>query len=601
MTVTVSWPRCLAVMAAAFVLLWCAAGPAPAHAALVSSMPAQGAVTANAPARVVLNFSEKVALSPDALRVLRRDGRRVDDGRPTALGGTAYSVRLQGLLPDGTYTVTFHVVSADSHPVSGAFTFSVGAPSTTDTEVLPAAGNTAVDDLYGVARFIAYTGLVLLLGSTGFVLFCWPTGYAQPLVRRLVAAGWLTVVAGTATLLVLRGSYTGSGSWQEAADLSRSWQVLHTKFGLLLWVRLLLLTVLAGVWRMRRALEGRRLRADWPVWAAAAGGLTVTWAAAEHASAGVQVGLAIPVDMLHLVTAGVWLGGLSVLAVLLWRVPAVVEPDTVGRFSRLAFGCVCVLVLTGAYQVWRQVGSLSALDTRYGQLLLIKLGLAAGLLAFAFFSRRFTRRLLATARPTAKAPSALVPLAVGQHDRPPVTAGLPGPKTEEMTWAGSDRDSGTRRGMRWSVAAEACVGLSVLAVTTLLTTSEPARTERAVAAAQARTAAPVSLQLPFDTQGAHGRGTVSVVLDPGRVGGNSVHVSVTSPGGTILDVPEIRVALTSVGRRIGPLPVPLRRAGPGHWTTSGFQVPAAGVWDVAVTVRTSAVDQVTVRKDVRIG
>ncbi|MFG3172331.1 copper resistance CopC/CopD family protein [Streptomyces sp. NPDC048200] len=600
MAVTVSWPRRLVVAASALVWLWCTAWPAAAHAAVVSSTPAQGSVTATAPARVVVKFSERVSLSPSALRVLQPDGRRVDDGRPTAVGGTAYAVRLQGRLPHGTYTVAFHVVSADSHPVSGAFTFSVGAPSlrAAGLEAPSAGGDTAVAGLYGVARFVAYAGLVLLLGSTGLALVCRPAGDEWTVVRRLVAAGWLTVVTGTLALLVLRGSYTGSGSWREVADLSESWQVLRTRFGALLGVRLLMLAVLAGVGRARRVSTGSGSW-GWPVWAAAAGGLSVTWAAAEHASAGIQVGLAIPADMLHLVAACLWLGGLSVLAVLLWRTPAAVEPSAAARFSRLALGCVCALVVTGTYQAWRQVGSLSALDTRYGRLLLLKLGLIAALLGIAFFSRRFTRRLNDPASSAARPAPASMALAAGPHSP---SSGVTGPGAQAHSGPVPNRSGGGRwRGLRRSVAAEACIGLSVLAVTTFLTTTEPARTEQVAASAQMTAALPVSVQLPFDTQGTHGRGTVSVVLEPGRVGGNAVHVSVTGPGGDMLDVAEIQLALTLASRQIGPLRVPLQHAAPGHWTVSGFQVPAAGTWNMAVTVRTSAIDQVTVRKDVRIG
>lgn len=69
----------------------------------------------------------------------------------------------------------------------------------------------------------------------------------------------------------------------------------------------------------------------------------------------------------------------------------------------------------------------------------------------------------------------------------------------------------------------------------------------------------------------------------------------------MLDVPEVQVALTLEARGIGPLRVPVRRLSAGRWTTSGFQVPVSGTWDLAVTVRTSEIDQITVRGRVRIG
>lgn len=109
-------------------VLLAGAGPASAHAALTGSDPAQGVVVDKAPDQVTLTFSEKVATSDESLRVLDPKGKRVDSGKPSNVSGTSYAVRLHSGLPDGTYTVAWQVVSADSHPVAGAFTFSIGAP-----------------------------------------------------------------------------------------------------------------------------------------------------------------------------------------------------------------------------------------------------------------------------------------------------------------------------------------------------------------------------------------------------------------------------------------------------------------------------------------
>lgn len=104
------------------------AGPASAHAALTGSDPAQGVVVDKAPTQVSLTFSETVSMNDDSLRVLDPKGTRVDTGKPSEVSGTTYAVQLHSGLPDGTYTVTYQVVSADSHPVAGAYTFSIGSP-----------------------------------------------------------------------------------------------------------------------------------------------------------------------------------------------------------------------------------------------------------------------------------------------------------------------------------------------------------------------------------------------------------------------------------------------------------------------------------------
>lgn len=109
-----------------------AAPTALAHATLESTSPADGAVVSSAPASVSATFDESVGVSPDSLRVFAPNGQRADNGHTTH-GRVPQQITV-GLLPGlghGTYTVSWHVVSADSHRVQGAFTFSVGAPSST--------------------------------------------------------------------------------------------------------------------------------------------------------------------------------------------------------------------------------------------------------------------------------------------------------------------------------------------------------------------------------------------------------------------------------------------------------------------------------------
>ncbi|MET9410159.1 copper resistance protein CopC [Streptomyces sp. NPDC002935] len=642
------------------------AAPASAHAALTGSDPAQGSVVDKAPTQVSLTFSEQVSLNDGSLRVLDPKGKRVDAGGASNLGGTAYGVKLHAGLPDGTFTVTYQVVSADSHPVSGAFTFSIGAPSQTSVALSDqAAGGGVVGFLYGAGRYFSYAGFILLVGGAAFVLACWQRGSGVRPVQRLVVSGWLTLTASTLALLLLRGSYVGSGKVGDIFDLTLLGQVLQTKSGAALVSRLLLLAaaalfiaVLFGAYAKRDederaagaepsdaadgdpddaadgdpddAADGDRDgSADADDLAAekkdltfglaiggtvVAAGLAATWAMAEHASTGVQAGVAMPVDVLHLLAVAVWLGGLSTLLVALFRAPveAPIEAAAVRRFSRLAFGGVLVLVATGIYQSWRQVGSWSALtDTTYGQLLLVKVGLVALLVGIAWISRRWTAQLAQE-----PAPEAVAAALVEQRSASRTPATVPADSrraaqlARQQAAVASARDKRVRdadphrSGLRRSVLTEAGVAVVLLAVTTALTATEPGRTEeaaqRATASASQRSG-PLSLKIPFDTGGEDGKGTVEVTLDPARVGGNEMHVFVVRPNGKAFDVPEVKVAFTLAAKDVGPLPVTPDRIATGHWSASGVQIPMAGDWKIAVTVRTSDIDQATVNKNAQIG
>ncbi|MEU3402596.1 copper resistance protein CopC [Streptomyces sp. NPDC006670] len=648
---TASLPRLALVLAALLATLFTAAAPATAHAALTASDPQDGAVVATAPAQVTLSFSEEVAMGDDSIRVMDPQGKRVDTGelRNMCSGSVIrYGTALHTGLPDGTYTVAWQAVSADSHPVSGAFTFSVGAPSATSVS-LPTqkVGGGPVGIAYGIARYAAYAGFTILVGGSAFILLCWRRGSGVRPLQKLVVRGWVTLTAATLAMLVLRTPYTGSGKFADVFDFDGLKAVLETKTGasfvsrlLLLGAAALFIAVLFGAYARRQKNVGEQspeqskdtsdlafgLGIGGTVVAA---GIAATWALAEHASTGIQTGIAMPADILHLLAVATWLGGLAALLVALRKVPDI-EREAVQRFSRVAFISVLVLAATGVYQSWRQLGSWSALTgTSYGRLLLIKVALVAVLVGIAYLSRKWTARLAdVTAQDRAAEPATVG--AGGDVSRETTTAGTTrGTATgKDATGAEADpkraaqlarqraarekalenqvRDADPgRSGLRRSVLAEAAVAVVLLAVTTVLTSTEPGRAvEQEAGRGTASTAVPnrpIKITLPYDTGGQNGKGTVRLELDPGRVGANTLHLWADGADGKPVDLPEVKISFTLPAQQIGPLPVAPDRDAPGHWSASGVQLPLAGEWRIDVTVRTSDIDQTTVQKNVKIG
>ncbi|MFQ6851005.1 copper resistance protein CopC [Streptomyces sp. 35M1] len=616
-----------ALISLVFGLLLAGAGPASAHAALTGSDPSDGAVVDTAPKQVTLSFSEAIALGDDSIRVLDPSGKRADtqaEPRDLTEGGTVrYGVSLHSGLPDGTYTVAWQAISADSHPISGAFTFSIGAPSET-TVALPSqeAGGGPVGVVYDIARYTAYGGFVLLVGGSAFVLVCWRGGATALPMQRLVVRGWLALTAATLVMLLLRNPYTGSGKFADAFDLAGLQSVLDTKPGAALVSRLLLLgaaalfiAVLFGTYAGR---EDEREKKDLTFGLAVGGGvvatgIAATWAMSEHASTGIQTSIAMPVDVLHLLAVAAWLGGLASLLVALYRTPDI-GSAAVRRFSAVAFGSVVVLAATGIYQSWRQVGSWSALTgTRYGQLLILKVALIAVLLAVAWFSRRWTGRLTDSAVAPEEAPGEEAEsgseLEDASADVDPERAAQLARQQAALTATKKKRirDADPERsGLRRSVLAEAAVAVVLLAVTTMLTSTEPGRTEEEAAngtpsASAPAAGGPVNLKMPFDTGGQNGKGTVRIDIEPGRTGSNDLHVWIDGSDGKPMDVPELKLALTLESKDIGPLPVAPDRLAEGHWSASAVQIPMAGDWKIDVTVRTSDIDQVTIDKNAKIG
>ncbi|MFE9996236.1 copper resistance CopC/CopD family protein [Streptomyces avermitilis] len=626
-------------------ILFGSAGSAFAHAALKGADPVDGTVLKKAPAAITLTFTESVGLLDDSFRVLDPENRRVHIGEPQHAGGRSETARVT--LPDdmgtGTFTVGWRVVSADSHPVSGALTFSIGKPSAT-TAVIPtqAAGDTASATLYDIARYFAYGGLALLLGTMVFSLV---TGVEA--ARGLLLTGWWTLLASTIALLLLRGPYERGGGPAAAFDPSVLAETATSRPGVTLLVRLVLL---AGAAFFPVRAGGRWWKAGGALLTLALAG---TWAVAEHASAGIQVPVAMVSAVLHLLAMAAWLGGLAALLTALYRAPEELPASAVTRFSRLALTAVTVLVATGVYQSWRGLGSLDALTTTsYGRLLVAKLVAVLLLLAAATYSRRWTARLAAPVErradvrervlePVGAAADAEVSgtdmsasTGAGTDTSAGTGAGTDmsadtgagtgtdsGAETGTDTETGSGSDTATetgpqsgplpstgggdpgayRRGLRRSVLAEVVVAIVVLVITTLLTGTQPGRaaTEAAASAAEAARPMASTTVIPFDVGTPGGHGKIQIELTPGRVGENSVQAVIFGPDGGLATVPELRLTFTLEKQHIGPLDAKLADRG-GYWTSDTLNLPLPGTWTMKATVRTTDIDQITVSRTVRI-
>ena len=567
--------RLLGLLTAVLCLWTVAAAPAAsAHATVVSTDPADGALLATAPARVTATFSEPVELQLGALRVFAPDGSQAEAGSAEHLDGKpdTASVPLKAGLKNGTYVVSWRVISADSHPVRGAWTFSVGtrsAPNSGGAEAAPH-GDRTVGLLFGVARWLAYLGFAAMAGGAFLLIAFAPRLAGDARVRRLIGGGWLVLLFGTVAALLLQGPYAGGFGLGRTFDVDVLRATLETRLGRALAWRLILLGAVGVVvsWIATRLTEAvvrtRQLVGGLAALLAAA--LAVTWSIADHSGTGSQVGLALPADVLHLLAMATWVGGLTTLAIAVLAGPAgttgtagaagttatpgtsnkgILDADerltVVRRFSTTAFVAVCVLATTGVYQGWRQVRHWDSLfDSDYGRLLVIKSSIFLVLIALGYLARRIL---------AAKSPDLAR--------------------------------------LRRSVAAEFGLALVVLAVTALLVESQPPGDGPAKAE-------PASASSPFDTGSANGSGTVDITLDPARVGQDQLHIYVLDKNGTQESVPEVTASLALPAQQLGPLPVKLDQTGPGHYTGASTVVPVPGKWQVLVTVRTTDIDQATV-------
>jgi copper transport protein len=607
--------RCGVVAAVAAVLVAATAIPAFAHATLQETSPAPGQVLDRAPKEITLGFSESVEVSLGAIRVYDSRGERLDIGDVSHPGGDQSRVRVTvPKLDNDSYVVTWRVISADAHPVRGAFTFQVGAgapagnlQSLTDRLLANQGGDNTVGFLYAVARFAVFASLALLIGAAAFLVLIWPGGRESKGAARLVWAGWIGAFVATAAGIALDGAYAAALPLGDALKPSVIGDVVDTRFGRVWLLRLVLLVVALPLLRL---LVNRRPVVEYPLprwWRPAAAvigaGLMLTPGLSGHAGSGDLVPFALLADAIHISSVSLWLGGLVVLVAVVLRRKDLEDLRTVvPRFSRMALAAVSVIVATGVFQAWRQLGSLSNFrDTDYGKLLAAKLLAFGALIITAAFSREIVNRRFNAPHPAPEsAPEPRVPVTAGG---PPLSSGDGGGGDGgDGDGDGDDEysdhaevDAWEARNLRRHVGLEVVFAVVILSITSLLVNAAPA------VSVNESGATGVTLR---------GEGiTVDVTAIPGRPGRNEMHFTAFSPQGGPLALPQVggleqvgefQVSASLPERDIAPIPIPVRRLSPGHYIGSGVSLPIPGEWTLTVRALVSETDEVALAGKISI-
>jgi len=511
------------------------ASPAAAHAVLQSTTPVDRAALDAAPSEVTLVFSESVSAPLGAVRAFDGDGARVDEGDLAIADGTL-RLGLRGGLGDGAYVVTYRVISQDAHPISGAFTFTVGdaAAATDDTVagLLGSEDDTTWDVVGGIARALAYGGSLLAAGLGAFLVLVHDGGAEADRLRRwLVASAAVGGVGIVAAVPISAARITGlgidaigrEGVAREVLEDGVGVSTAVVAIGLALLLigtgRRVLTLIGAASATSGFALSGHTVTAEprWPV--------TVS-------------------DAVHAMAAAVWLGGLvGLVAVLRARrgEAAATAAPVVGRFSSLAAGALLVVAACGVFVGWREVRTLDALtSTSYGQLLMAKVAVVAAVAAIGGWNRV---RLVAA-----------------------------------MTSA--PRKAAAR--LHRAVQVESVALLGAVALTAVLVNVTPAATAAGIGEIFSDT-------VPL------GDGSVNVVVDPNRAGTNAVHLYVFDRTGRVSDATfdEITIRLSLDSAEIGPLEREPFLAGPGHFQLDGGDLSIPGDWTIEVVARVNTFDQLT--------
>ncbi len=372
-----------------------------AHAALLQTVPVASGTVNAAPPEVRLTYSEPIAPKFAIVSVTDAAGRQVTSGAPgSAPGAPQTLVTPLKHVPEGWYLVFWRVISADGHPVRGAFTFAVGPnPGPPPQFRVPSLSETATTTQLLIGRWAMFLSLLTALG-----LFTLRMLIARPVVRVVrgsslrslelaffVAVG-VALVAIPVYVLLATAQFTLRSVWDLGAIVPVARDSDFGRDYLDLEVVLWLFAVAAGIalWLDRPDRQQRsvvELIALPSALAAAIGALFLP-ALAGHAGQKAPRGLSLPLDVGHLAAVSIWLGGLIGLVVF-WlsvgaRARSAALAYVVPRFSAVAFCSVVLLIGTGIGQSLEEFPTLASLwSTSYGQALLWKIGLLSAALLLA--------------------------------------------------------------------------------------------------------------------------------------------------------------------------------------------------------------------------
>lgn len=523
--------------------------PVLAHANLLRSDPPANATLDTSPIIIRLWFTEplesnfsRFTLRDSSGTVVTTPPSQVDPADHTLI------VMRPRTLPDGLYTVSWRVLSTDGHSTEGSFSFGIGVAVTAEA-VLPSIDESVPPDSAFI-RWINLLSLSLSVGSIGFLLFVWkpavPQGQLETERRmsQMIGLGWMLLgLTGIFMLLLQVSTAAGVSVLDAVTHPALSTVLSSSRYGQIWQARLVLWLGLGGVCWFARSER-------WLYWVALVLGvqLLLTNSLYSHASAVQQnTAAAVAGDWLHLMATALWFGGLIQFFVVIGSVRRYFADTTgtlsslVGYFSNFARVTVVMIIISGCYAAWLQVGSIEALfTTTYGKSLLLKLILVMPLLGISAVNLFFTQR---------------------------------GLQRGQNIW--------TNR-LRGLVGAEITLLLAIIAAVGVMTAIAPARTVMAVRNVEMRepTVQPFFQMQIADTLMAH------LEITPGYVGENTFTVTLyDSEGNPLSDASLIRLRFDHTEQALGQSELRPELAPGGTYTVTGSNLSIPGIWRIRMTVQ----------------
>jgi copper transport protein len=363
----------------ALLLLAMATVTVQAHALPVGSDPAPGDILQQPPRAVTMIFNEAPDPALSYIKVLDTAGNHYEEGTATP---KPYDPRILTVavrqLGKGVYTVAWRTVASDDgHRITGSFAFGVQVSPPPPVLQQQEPETSALTFSAGLTRAAFYIGLVGLLGAA-FIASSRISAVWKRLYPVLAGSCLLAIVGGIGiTDSQLRSVETG---WVELFNTTLAGSLLTR-------VAPLLVTGVALVAASRVSVHARRVVLVIVGLGAALSMLADS--AANHAATEAIPAISIALQWLHILAAGLWIGALAALLLVISAIPADSRRQLIERYAIGAVISLLIIAATGIIRSLEAIGSWDHLfTTLYGTIVIAKVVLLV-VLAFLGVLHRF--------------------------------------------------------------------------------------------------------------------------------------------------------------------------------------------------------------------
>lgn len=511
---------------------------ASAHSEFVSSSPSNGEVLSESPKTIDVTFSDKISLSLDSFQLLNSKSAKIDTEKAKITNSKlTLSVEIPKL-KDDNYIVIYTIVSADTHVIKGAFSFTIGDASKAQSQ---SENQNQIAELLAeketprstrlaslVSHFLIFVSIALIIAAIAFKLLI----LEAKLNKKNNIFFYITTllcIAATFISVGLQAATSGNYKLSKAFSPNVLNQEFHTQYGKIYFLRIIICLLAIFVWKFSQSIivKAVLLLSAW--------GLALTPALTGHASSGEFKQLTFIFDVAHVIAASIWIGGL-ILIPFYYRDSKF--KNIVSKFSKIAFYCVITILITGLYAFWRQSKTLEAARfTFFGQLVFYKIAIFISLIVIAYFSRSQVKKLL------------------------------------------SKSDDQNKKKLIKLIYLESILLVVVMMLTSVLVNSVPAKT---------------AIDAGTTKQIVSKKYIIEVDINTTKAGFNNVHVYLLNKNGTPKQAGEginalqeelIVATWSNDDKKIEALPLKMRFLGLNHFVSTESNVPSPGVWTLSIRIK----------------